>query len=968
MRISTCTGRFDQPTSFVRRSGASTLGLLGIMLLCAAVEAGTVKVGAVVNVGYNTFANLLLNFNGFPGTPGDDLTADGVSKRDGAQSEYHYFMSVRGTWPASTADPATWYKLTYHCASAKNRLDVHAAAWDYVPLGLFTVAAAPRDDGKGNWTAWLKFKQPSANTRMLLTLHYAADDLDERGLARHPFSAIKLLYPGAKDDDFISPLWKQRMRGFDRLRVATDALNGRILHYRLSVPGVKLDGRTKYRWRNDILLAESTPAHVQTQTRDLGPMAVGNMSWGKGRGAGNRMTLCSGKTFRTCDSGIGCLAPCELVYDLNGRFSIFTCTLGIDHEVDGGGAGPHGNVTFQVLGSTLDNPTPADYRPLTLFGTTATADRLPPVESLALTSRDSQSISVNVGGLKKLKLVMRDNGDPNGHVDIVAPIAYYISRWSDRFLPTDCCRSTAAYHHATEDHPERGNNAPLPFEPGLAYEHLVGICNALDEDLWISLPATAANSDDYLSNFGNLMLYGSDPRGKVYTAAGGSNPRPAAPPPGWHPPLKPNLRLFVEDDNEIWNWVYDGTPYSWNEGIIHGRRMGQQIGEDVKHMSDVLKPLFAAAGRADRLKIVFCNQTYGGWTNTDDCFAYLEKKYGPVNRYIDAYAEAPYFSLPGTSTKLLTPQTTVDDVFLMAKSNRGGFDDMLDKAIPEMAARAARWKLQVDSYEAGPEWFAGAPWLGGTLQQMQLVEDALHSRRMGLWVERYLQVWQAVCGRDAVLQYCGVVVPENPMAAIEFCSEDLKGTTRYDALMRSSHRAGDCNLDGKVDYADFEILAANFGGDGVEDKRWWSQGDFNNDQVVGLDDLKLLLRNADLKSWTPEQQQTVEKFLAAHPGPYVLGPDPKTHQGTWIIVAKKNEPGAISIPAREDSGGKPVGYVLLASPRHGRADVSHYPQVGYTPGADYRGIDDFTIAVKDNDGRQSNPVWVDVESSPPPGK
>ena len=38
-----------------------------------------------------------------------------------------------------------------------------------------------------------------------------------------------------------------------------------------------------------------------------------------------------------------------------------------------------------------------------------------------------------------------------------------------------------------------------------------------------------------------------------------------------------------------------------------------------------------------------------------------------------------------------------------------------------------------------------------------------------------------------------------------------------------------------------------------------------------------------------------------------------------------------------------------------------YPNVKYAPGADYAGIDDFVVAVKDADGRQSNPAWIAVE-------
>jgi hypothetical protein len=116
-----------------------------------------------------------------------------------------------------------------------------------------------------------------------------------------------------------------------------------------------------------------------------------------------------------------------------------------------------------------------------------------------------------------------------------------------------------------------------------------------------------------------------------------------------------------------------------------------------------------------------------------------------------------------------------------------------------------------------------------------------------------------------------------------------------------------------------------------------------------------------VKAWSAAQQKEVTAFLDAHPGPYVWGPDEATHQGTWTIVTLKNSDKAIAIPALEDSGGKPCKYVTITEPRHGKAALEEYPNVKYTPNADYVGIDDFMIAAKDAEGRQSNPVWVAVE-------
>ncbi|MGA2618932.1 MAG: LamG-like jellyroll fold domain-containing protein [Thermoguttaceae bacterium] len=895
--------------------------LAGLLSAPAAAPAGTVKVAANLACTHyfnqqNTFANVLLNFTGFGGTPGVDLTADGVSKRAGASAWYTYNPRLTpGMWPESTDDPATWYRLTYHCDADAQK--------NFPGFQGFTVARPPVSDGHGNWTGWLKFRERDVRDgRISVTVNYAADDLDAKGLTRRPISRLKLLQPGSADDDFLSPAFKKRARGFARFRFIDPLnMNGRQVGFFMDVPETK---NTFEREGKGVLRAKLT-GQAQTQTYFNG-MDL-NLSWGKGPGKGNHMQVFNGKKYEEQNLGIGCLASCELEYDLlGGRFLLFHTVVGIDHEVDEGGAGPHGNVTFQVWAAAGLNPRPEDYQLLR--------------EVKNLTSKTpAVTVQLDVSGKTKLKLKAIDNGDPgHAHLDLIGPRLFFIQHWTDRNLPDNYCCSMGGYDCRT------------CRENGIPYEYCVRACNDLGTDPWINLPCTA--DDDYIRNFGNLVLYGSDAEGKVYTAPGGANPRPAAPPPGWHPPLNKDLHCWVEYENEVWNWGYPSFSYHQIKGQFQHHSTYEEYAEGVKHVSDILKPLFAAAGRSDSLKIVFCNQTTGGWGDheTDATFAYIEKHYGPVSKYYDYYAEAPYCSI---NEECFKGSKTLDEIFEKGEKN---FEEVTRRIVPGIARRAARWGLRPTTYEGGLCWEGGP---------IDMIRKGRADRRAGYRYDRYLQAWQAACGPDAIYQeyalFSNYEGDSWPWLAIQYCGEGLKGTPSYDGLMRNSHPAGDCDLDGKVTYADFKILAANFGGDGEKDRRWWSQGDFNNDQVVGLDDLKLLIMNTDPKAWTPAQWQELEAFLAAHPGPYVLGPDPKTHQGTWTLRALRNRPGTIRIPAQEDSGGTPTAFLLVIPPRHGEVDVSNYPALRYEPHKDYLGIDDFVIAAIDDQGRRSNPVWVAVE-------
>ena len=85
------------------------------------------------------------------------------------------------------------------------------------------------------------------------------------------------------------------------------------------------------------------------------------------------------------------------------------------------------------------------------------------------------------------------------------------------------------------------------------WENEVMLANETGKDLYITIPVKA--TDDYIRNLANLIRYGSD----------GVNPytEPVADPV--YPGLNPNLRVYVEWGNEIWNWAF-------SQGGLGGRR------------------------------------------------------------------------------------------------------------------------------------------------------------------------------------------------------------------------------------------------------------------------------------------------------------------------------------------------------------------------------------------------------------
>ncbi|MEM9727999.1 MAG: hypothetical protein AAF997_05395 [Myxococcota bacterium] len=82
------------------------------------------------------------------------------------------------------------------------------------------------------------------------------------------------------------------------------------------------------------------------------------------------------------------------------------------------------------------------------------------------------------------------------------------------------------------------------------WEYLVMLANETGKDLSITTPVGA--TDDYLEKLALLLRYGSN--GDEPYRAPTANPE--------YPPLNPNLRVYVEVGNEIWNWVFGSTGYA----------------------------------------------------------------------------------------------------------------------------------------------------------------------------------------------------------------------------------------------------------------------------------------------------------------------------------------------------------------------------------------------------------------------
>jgi fibronectin type 3 domain-containing protein len=101
--------------------------------------------------------------------------------------------------------------------------------------------------------------------------------------------------------------------------------------------------------------------------------------------------------------------------------------------------------------------------------------------------------------------------------------------WADRVQPTDASPGPIGLPQ---------NNINGKQSHGLPWEHMIMFCNQTNTDLWLNVPVSA--DDDYVTQLATLVKFGDG-----YTAG-----------------LNPNLHVYVEYANEIWNSGFD--TYYWN--------------------------------------------------------------------------------------------------------------------------------------------------------------------------------------------------------------------------------------------------------------------------------------------------------------------------------------------------------------------------------------------------------------------
>jgi len=298
-----------------------------------------------------------------------------------------------------------------------------------------------------------------------------------------------------------------------------------------------------------------------------------------------------------------------------------------------------------------------------------------------------------------------------------------LKNWADRPHVTDTAYGTAL---------------------GVPLEICIDLSNTVDADPWVNAPIQA--TDDYLIRMATLV----------------------------HETLRPDLDVYVELSNEVWNTLFQQSRYAASQGeaLWPGKATSDYrysidwYGMRTAQMCDIWK--FVWGSDRARVHCVLGAQDANSWTATEalDCPLWTGAGKGPCYKHnITDVAIAPYFGFqaPTTWSSESLP-TQLKNLF--TELNHGGLipGDYPGGYLKQLADREAAYSkvlapygLPLISYEGGQSFVAFPTYPNGSWAQ-KLYIAANRDPRMATAYRTALSDWKAG-GGELYMQFVDVSTP-----------------------------------------------------------------------------------------------------------------------------------------------------------------------------------------------------------------
>lgn len=336
------------------------------------------------------------------------------------------------------------------------------------------------------------------------------------------------------------------------------------------------------------------------------------------------------------------------------------------------------------------------------------------------------TVDLGTGGGVFLRILETDEADPIRNIRFIMPgfeATYqtdpfhpdFLARWKGfsalRFMDwahTNNSKQTTWSHRPTLA------SARWTGDGGIPIEVMIDLANRLNIDPWFCIPHLA--DDDYIRNFAQLVKE----------------------------KLNPNLKIYIEYSNEVWNSQFQQTQYANSQGQKLGfaERPWEAGWRFYAHRSvQMFKIWEDVFGGRDRLVRVLASQAGNSYV------AGQILRFQDAGRNADALAIAPYISMNVPARSDREDRLTAEKVAAMTVEQI--LDHVENVALPECirwieAHRklADQFGLQLICYEAG-QHLVGIQGGENNDEMTRLFHAANRHPRMGEIYEKYFAAWEA---------------------------------------------------------------------------------------------------------------------------------------------------------------------------------------------------------------------------------
>ncbi|MEZ4888537.1 MAG: hypothetical protein R3E32_27685 [Chitinophagales bacterium] len=284
---------------------------------------------------------------------------------------------------------------------------------------------------------------------------------------------------------------------------------------------------------------------------------------------------------------------------------------------------------------------------------------------------------------------------------------------------------------------------------GVALEYCIDLANTLQTDAWICIPHQA--DDNYITQFATMLKNDLDP----------------------------NLKVYIEYSNEVWNGQFDQATYAGEQGVAQGLADNEWEGRNFYYSKrsveifDIFETVF---GGTDQLQRVLAWQNVNVWGSAqilDYNNAYLKT---------DALAIAPYFSgnLGSPDTQNEVAAMSIDEILDRCEHDIS----VMMEGVRKQGINAADHNVSMIAYEGGPHLvgYYGAE-NNQTLTNL-FIEANRHPRMKDLYLD-YLERWKLAGGElFAVFSSMGSPSKWGSWGILENYGQEYMSVPKYAAVQQ----------------------------------------------------------------------------------------------------------------------------------------------------------------------------------------